>query len=342
MSAITHEWEITASGNYVKIKDGSSIYNIPVNTITLSKIDSETVRINVQGINLPLIIKSYEVITPASTDADDLMSGMALIIYQANGGGGGGSGVYAGAYPSNVAWGGIPSGTDLRGLTYDQIIQMATIVYVNPSFSSFTISGQATTVEIGTTISGSKTFTWGINLGSGTVPNLDVFDNTASLALVTNTPNDGTQSITIATVTFTTQGQTQSFRGIGHNTQNSTNFNSNNFVITGSYIVFYGPTPTAATDSPTTRGLPNNRFLSAGNSFSFPTGTVEKIFQIAVIATKSITVYDATAGFDITNTFTITTFNVLDAAGNNVSYKMHTLTNAVVYASSHTLNVTII
>lgn len=260
-------------------------------------------------------------------------------------GGGGGGGVYNLSFPTNTQFGNIAPGTDLSGLTWQQIIQMATVAYINPSFTSFSITGQAQTVEIGTTVSGNKTFTWGINVGSGIVTLLDIYDNTSGSTLLANTANDGSQIINLGATNFTAQGQTKSFKGIGHNSQNSTDFNSSNFVITGSYLEFYGPISVAANNSATVRALPLNRFVTSGTSFSFATGTVEKIFQIALPATKTLTsVFDATSGFFIpvgagAGNWNLSTFNVLDAAGVNVSYNVYTLSNAVVYASSHTFNI---
>lgn len=255
-------------------------------------------------------------------------------------GGSGGSSIYAGAFPTNVQWGNIPPGTDLTGLTYDEIIELATITYINPAFSSFSIAGQNQTVEVGTIISGSKTFNWAISQGSGVVALLDIYDNTNSVALLINTANDGTQAIILAAINFTANGQTQSYKGIGHNTSPAGDFNSSNFVITASYLEFYGPTAANSANSAAVRALPDNRFTSLGTSFSMNTGTVEKIFEICMPATKTlVSVFDATAGFFITGSFTLTTFDVNDAGGNPVSYNVYRLTNAVPYASNHTFNI---
>src|SRR5690606_29274357 len=117
------------------------------------------------------------------------------------------------------------------GKTFEQVIKDIALEYVNPVFSSFTISGQPTTVEVGTTLSGSKTFNWGITLNSGIVPTIDIYDNTAGATLLAGTTNDGTQSQAITTIQLNSNGATQSWKGIGNNS-NGANFNSGNFVVT--------------------------------------------------------------------------------------------------------------
>src|SRR5690606_13974176 len=66
------------------------------------------------------------------------------------------------------------------GLTAIEAILDAAIDYINPVFNSFSISGQSTTIEVGTTLSGSRTFTWSITQNSGTVPTIDIYDITAA------------------------------------------------------------------------------------------------------------------------------------------------------------------
>ena len=255
--------------------------------------------------------------------------------------GGGGGGTYNGPSPSTVPVNDIPAGTNIAGMTYDQLLGNIYAPPIAPAFSSFLITGQATTVEVGTLIPAANyTFTWGINLGTGTVPTIDIYNNTTAATILAGTPNDGTELVALPAVNLIIDGQTQSYKGIGNNTTPPGTFDSSNFVITARYAEFYGPTAVEAVNSAQVRALPLSRFTSAGNSFSFNTGIVEKIFQIAIPATKTlVSVFDATAGFFITGSFTLSTFNVNDAAGTPVSYNVYTLTNAVPYAVDHTFNI---
>lgn len=249
-----------------------------------------------------------------------------------------GGGNYTGISPTTVTVGGLPAGSNIAGLSLTNIIQS---IVAAPSFTSFLISGQATTVEVGTLIpAGNKTFLWSINLGTVVVPTIDIFNNTTSTTILAGTPNDGTQIISLPALSFLSTGQTQSYKGIGNNTNPVSTFNSSNFVITSFYLEFYGPTSINSTTSALVRALPNNRFTNGGTSFSMNTGTTEKIFEICIPATKTlVSVFDVTVGFFITASFVLITFNVNDAGGTPVSYNIYRLTNAVVYASNHVFNI---
>lgn len=212
--------------------------------------------------------------------------------------------------------------------------------YVPPVFTSFLISGQATTVEVGTVIgAGNRPFSWAITLNDGVVPTIDIFDNTNATTLLAGTPNDGSQSVAVPGVTFANDGQTQSYKGIGNNTSPAGIFDSANFVITARFLQFYGPTAAPSGNSAAVRALPSNRFAT-GTTFSMTTGTTDNIFEIALPPGQTlVSVFDATAGFFITVSFVSSVIVVNDAGGNPQNYNLYRLTNAVPYATSHTFNI---
>ena len=211
--------------------------------------------------------------------------------------------------------------------------------YASPAFTAFSIAGQATTIEVGTVITTAKVFNWATsNSFNVQVNSIDIRDVTLASLIATGLANDGTEPIVIAPI-VNNLPMTHSWRAEGVDTQANA-FISSNFTITSSYYEFYGPTAANSTNSAQVRALPNNRPASAGTSFSMQTGTVEKIFEIAIPATKTlVSVFDATAGFFITGTFTLTTFNVNDAGGNPIAYNIYRLSNAIPYAVDHTFNI---
>ena len=212
---------------------------------------------------------------------------------------------------------------------------------VPPVFTAFSIDGQATTVEVGTTIgAGNKPFSWAITLNSGVVPTIDIYDNTAAATLIAGTPNDGSQSVATGAAALLNEGQTQSYKGIGNNTSPVGTFDSTNFVITARFLEFYGPTAAASANSADVRALPNSRFTSAGVAFNMNTGTVEKIFEICLPPGKLlVSVFDATAGFPITGSFVLSNINVDDAGATPHAYNVYRLTNAIPYAIDHVFNI---
>lgn len=224
------------------------------------------------------------------------------------------------------------------GMTAIEALIDAAIEYINPSFGSFTYSGISTTEEIGTTLSGSKTFTWSITLGSGTVATIDIYDITAASTLLAATINDGTQAQTITTIQLNADGATQQWRGVGNDSGGGpATFNSSTLTVTARFKGFFGPTSANPATSADVRALPSNAFVTSGN-IVLATGNTLTKFAFCIPATKSIaSVIDESALFaDITSSYVLaSTFNVLDAGGTNRSYKVYVMTIGAAYGASH-------
>lgn len=140
-------------------------------------------------------------------------------------GAGGGSGVYAGTSPTTTTVGGLTGSSAIAGLTYDQIFQLMLCPYNAPSFASFGISGQSTSIEVGTIISGSKSFTWSFNQSGNVQANtLDIVDTTNSTTIVTNTSTTFPYTATLGIVSKSVAG-TNVWTATADNTQ-STQFSS--------------------------------------------------------------------------------------------------------------------
>ncbi len=204
--------------------------------------------------------------------------------------GGSGSNIYNGASPSTLTVGGINSGSAILGLTYDQLWQDLLVPYIAPAFSSFAIVGQATSVEVGTTIATPKTFSFGFSNANVQPNSLDVLDVTASTTLASGLPlTSPTSPIPIGVVQQITPSS-YSWRGKATNTQ-STIFYSNNFTISWYWKAYWGTSASPLLTEAGIEGLLNGQ-LSSGfagtynfialdykyfcfpNSFGSPTATV--------------------------------------------------------------------
>jgi hypothetical protein len=230
-----------------------------------------------------------------------------------------------------------------NGKTVQEVITLLATEYINPSFSAFSISGQATTVEIGTTLSGSKTFLWTLSAGSGTVSTIDIYNNTAASTLVAGTANDGTQAATITTIQLNTNGATQSWKGIGNNTSPPGTFNSSDFVVTARYIRFYGATASAPTNSAQVRALSTNAFHTGAATFNLTTGTTLTRFAVALPPSVTISsVIDLDAlNADITSQYVLTgTVSVTDAGGTSRTYNLYQMTIGAAYSVTHRHQIT--
>jgi hypothetical protein len=230
------------------------------------------------------------------------------------------------------------------GLTAVEAIEDAAIEYINPVFTSFSVTGQSTTVEVGTTLSGSKTFTWAITLNSGVVPTIDLYDVTAGATLLAGTANDGTQAQVVTTLQLNADGSTQAWRGIGNNTSPAGTFNSSNFTVTSRYYRFYGPSASTPANSAAVRALSTSAFqTSAVNTFQLNTGTTQTKFVVALPPGRTITqVLDVDALYaNITANYVLLgTISVLDAGGTSRTYNLYEMNIGAPYASNHRHEIT--
>jgi hypothetical protein len=233
------------------------------------------------------------------------------------------------------------------GLTAKEVILLAAIEYINPSFSSFSVTGQALTVEVGTTLSGNKTFTWTITLGSGTVSSIDIYDITAAINLTTDTPNDGSQVVIVTTIQLNANGSTQQWRGVIHDTGQvpMLDINSSTVAVTARYLRFHGATSVIPTNSAQIRALPDNNDFQVANAeiFDLLTGTTQTIFVAALPPNRTIvSVIDIDAlNADITANYVLQgNVNVLDAGGTNRAYPVYAMTAGVPYSTSHRHRIT--
>lgn len=103
-------------------------------------------------------------------------------------------------------------------------------------------------------------------------------------------------------------------------------------------MIFYGPSSTAPITSTAVRALSGKLLTTGANPFNLETGSVERIFTVAMPASLSITqVLDLDAlSANITANYVLSTFSVNDFGGTGTSYHVYTMTNAVPYSTGGT------
>ena len=235
------------------------------------------------------------------------------------------------------------SGTyPLIGKTQEEFLREIAVEYISPLFSLFTVSGQPTTVEVGTTLSGSKTFNWGITLNSGIVTTIDLYDNTAGATLLSATHNDGTQSQVINTIQLNANNATQSWKGIGNNS-NGANINSGNFVVTSLYNRFWGAVatlPVSSIDGTANRvyaNLLSKAIKTNGtNTFTLTTGTTSNKFIVLLPPGITITSVMDTGNLngDRTSDYILSNITIKDAGGTDRIYNQYLFNPAGTYPVS--------
>ena len=118
---------------------------------------------------------------------------------------------------------------------------------------------------------------------------------------------------------------------------------SSNSTVSLYYLIFNGPSAAVPSTSGNVRAL--SRVFATTPPFNLLTGTTYNNFTVAMPATKTLVqVLDLDAlNANITANYVsgLNTFNVNDYAGNPVSYKVYTMTNAIPYSDgSHRHNIT--
>jgi hypothetical protein len=232
-----------------------------------------------------------------------------------------------------------------EGLTIREAIEDASLEYIAPVFNAFSVSGQDTTVEVGTTLTGTRTFTWTITQNSGTVPTVDIFDITANATLLAGTTNDGSQGpVTITTFQLNSNGATQQWRAIGNNTDPAETFNSSPFTVTSRFVRFFGPTASTPTNSSQVRALSSNAFQTAnGNTFTLNTGTTQTKFVVALPPDRTISQVIDLDAFNqvITGEYVlIGTISVNDIGSTPRTYNLYEMNIGTPYSGNHRHQIT--
>jgi hypothetical protein len=247
---------------------------------------------------------------------------------------------YSGTTPSTIAIGGIPAGTNLSGRDLSSLFEEMLVVYQKPAFNGTpNVSSQSSTVEVGTTLNGSKTFTWSTTNNGNIKPNtIAVLDVTASSYLANLLANDGSELVNITTVQLNNNGATQQWKMEGINTIEET-FQSSTRTVIANYIRYFGPTMLSVIDSAAVKALTSNAFqTSNANTFQLNTGASLSKFIVALppsVAISSVVDIDALSA-DITSQYVLKgTVNVTDAGGTNRLYNIYEMNVGSAYAGNH-------
>jgi hypothetical protein len=174
---------------------------------------------------------------------------------------------YTNPSPTPATVGGIPAGSTFSAQTLQNMFDMLLYPYQSPAFTSFNMSGQATTVEVGTTVSGSKTFTWSTSNSANVQANsLSVRDATANTTLGSGLANSGSFTVNVGTIQKTSQAS-NTWSIAGTNTQ-SVNFSAN-FSVSWNWRFYYGTSTNTSLAASDIQALAGN-LLTTGYSRTYP------------------------------------------------------------------------
>jgi hypothetical protein len=154
------------------------------------------------------------------------------------------------------------------GKTAQEVFLDIASEYLPPAFTAFAMSGQATIVEVGTVISGNKTFTWATtNNGNVQLNTVKVTDVTNTVDIATGLANDGTEAITLPTPISKSLLASHQWRASALNTQ-AGNFQSSVFTVNWQFKRFVGTNTNPTLDETAIEALANNS-LGANNNGTY-------------------------------------------------------------------------
>jgi len=112
--------------------------------------------------------------------------------------------------------------------------------------------------------------------------------------------------------------------------------------VTGGYRRFAGSMSSLPTTGAEIRSaLLSTSVINTGNSFSFTTGTTNKVFVIAIPSTKNLVAVKNT-GTNEDLVFTLSGISTVpDASGTARTYKVYIMENTIPFSTNYTLNVTL-
>ena len=195
---------------------------------------------------------------PSATVSSEFSINSTTIV---DGAGGGGDDAYVRptSIPNKV--GGAVAGTTFDG-TVAEALDKVLYPFVKPTFNSFLLSGQNTSLEVGDKINGgSRTFTWGTKTSANVATNTVKINGDTTL--VQGLANDGSETFDIGADIVKTTNSTQYFRIYADDTQGAS-FNRI-YAVYWKWRLHYGSSPLATIDETNVKSLQESLLYTSEN-----------------------------------------------------------------------------
>lgn len=250
---------------------------------------------------------------------------------------------YTNLAPVPTTIGGIVAGMTFSGASLQYMFDTLLYPYLNPSFNNFNIVGQATTLEVGATLSGgARTFVWGTTYAGNIKPNTikikDINTNQFINTPITGIANDGSEVISISSITRTTAGA-QTWTVYATTKKNITI--SRNFSVNWYNRIYYGTSPLTTLTASDITGLTNTLLTTTTlGTFSFPSNDYKYICvpvalnNPSLFRDKSTNLTVAMAGPSdgytiLNNGYYVQQVVVTNAFGLNITYDVYRTKNSL-------------
>lgn len=233
---------------------------------------------------------------------------------------------YTNATAMPVAVGGLAAGHVFTAEPLSQVLNELLYPYQTPGFSSFGMTGQSSQIEVGTTVSGSKTFTWTAsnptNVQAGSVQILQ-----GATVLASGLNATGSTTVTINSVTNNAPGsQTWTIKGtntLGANFQTT-------FTVSWFFFKFYGISANTTLTGSQIQALATSSLATSGSgagTYNFSAGNFKYVAIPSTFASL-VTVKDASNNLPEAMADSSSDVSYSNVA-NGLSYALVTVTNAL-------------
>lgn len=237
--------------------------------------------------------------------------------------------VYTNATPMPVAVGGWDAGSTFSTKSMTAMLDGLLYPYQYPTFSSFTISGQSTPIEVGASIAIDRTFTWGTtnstNINTNSISLVDVTGGGVTIA--SGLANDGTEATNYpASPIIKTIADSHSFRIDGVNSKTQTF--SRTYSVAWQWMRYYGESGITPLNEAGIKGLRVGG-LSSGfaGTYSFVGGGYKYLAYQSSLGTAT-SFKDQATGLDVPFE-TPYTVSVTNTNGVTTTYRVHRTTNVL-------------
>jgi hypothetical protein len=208
---------------------------------------------------------------------------------------------YTNASPTPSDLGGIPAGSTFSAVANSDMWTALLYPYQYPAFTSFSISGQVTTVEVGDSISGAQNFIWlTTNSGNVATNSINIYDITGSATLFTGLVNDGIESYSFPSpIQLVTPGS-YVWQIEGTNTNTSPTTFSKNFTVNWKWLMHSGASANFTLTNAQILALANSSLATTfPTSVNFAGGSTYFWYWIPASFTQPTIFRDTTTGFQI-------------------------------------------
>lgn len=256
---------------------------------------------------------------------------------------GAGTVVYSNPTAMPEAVGGFEVGTDFTvPQTMQQMFDGLLYPYQYPSFSAFSIQGQATTVEVGDAITGSVTFDWTtVNPLNVQANSLEVRDMTNAVDLGTGLDDDGSEFLSVMGLISKSAPASHQWRLRGTNTQAQTF--DRLFTVNWRWRAFFGTAAAVTLNEAAIEALANNplasgfagtyafiagdyKYFAWPDSFGGPSSFKDQATQLAVAMADAT---DDAAYSNTENGFSYALVSVTNGFGETTNYRVYRTKNVL-------------